>query len=110
MICRQIQPAAFERSPIAPGPTNPAPTEETPMREFVRPIAAALSIACLAAAMAIVSTGAAWAQAKQAPPAQAAPPQQPAVKQLALTDKQIECVPAEQKHMPANTGTVPQRP
>ena len=27
------------------------------MREFVRPVAAALSIACLAASMAVVSTG-----------------------------------------------------
>jgi hypothetical protein len=78
------------------------------MREFVRPIAAALSIACLAAAMAIVSTGAAWAQAKQAPPAQAAPPQQSAVKQMALTDKQIEGVLAAQKDMDAITGKLPE--
>jgi hypothetical protein len=79
------------------------------MREFVRPAAAALSVACLAAAIAIVSTGDAWAQAKPAPPAQAAPPpaQQPAVKQMALTDKQIEGVLAAQKDMDAITAKLP---
>jgi hypothetical protein len=79
------------------------------MREFVRPAAAALSVACLAAAMAIVSTGDVLAQAKQAPLAQAAPPpaQQPAVKQMALTDKQIEGVLAAQKDMDAITAKLP---
>jgi hypothetical protein len=79
------------------------------MREFVRPAAAALSVACLAATIAIVSTGDAWAQAKQAPPAQAAPPpaQQSAVKQMALTDKQIEGVLAAQKDMDAITAKLP---
>jgi hypothetical protein len=76
------------------------------MREFVRPAASALSIACLAAAIAIVSTGDVLAQDKQAPPAQAAPPpaQPPAVKQMALTDKQIEGVLAAQKDMDAITA------
>ena len=84
------------------------------MREFVRPVAAALNIACLAAAMAIVSTGVAGAQAPQAPakemaPAQAAPPpaQQPALKQMALTDKQIEGVLAATKDMDAITAKLP---
>jgi hypothetical protein len=85
------------------------------MREFVRPVAGALSIACLAVAMAMVSTGAALAQDKQAPaqqtaPApQAAPPpaQQPAVKQMALADKQIEGVLAAQKDMDAITAKLP---
>ena len=83
------------------------------MREFVRPVATALNIACLAAAMAIVSTGGAGAQAPQAPPkqmapAQAAPPaQQPAVKQMALTDKQIEGVLAAAKDMDAITAKLP---
>ena len=47
------------------------------MREFVRPVAAALSIACLAASMAVMSTDSALAQAKQqmAPGAGAPPPQ-----------------------------------
>jgi hypothetical protein len=79
------------------------------MRQFVRPVAAALSIACLAAAIAIVSTGDVLAQDKQAPPAQAAPPpaQQPAVKQMALTDKQVEGVLAAQKDMDAITAKLP---
>src|SRR6202140_3157747 len=39
------------------------------MREFARPAATALSVACLAAAMAVVSSSGALAQAKAAPPA-----------------------------------------
>ncbi len=84
------------------------------MREFVRPVGAALGISGLAALMAIASTGGALAQAKQAPskqmaPAQAAPPpaQPPAVKQMALTDKQIEGVLAAQKDMDAITAKLP---
>ena len=76
------------------------------MREFVRPIAVAVSIACLAASLAIMSTGGALAQAKQspAPAAQAAPPEQPALKQMALTEKQIEGVLAAAKDMDAITA------
>jgi hypothetical protein len=82
------------------------------MREFVRPIAAALSVACLAAAIAIASAGEALAQARQvpqptAPAPQAAPAQQPAVKQIALTDKQIEGVLAAQKEIDAITAKLP---
>jgi hypothetical protein len=84
------------------------------MREFVRPITVALSVAGLAVVVAIASTGGALAQAKQAPPkqmapAQAAPPpaQPPAVKQMALTDKQIEGVLAAQKDMDAITAKLP---
>jgi hypothetical protein len=84
------------------------------MRDFVRPVAAALSIACLAAAIAILSTGSALAQAKQAPAKQMAPapqaaaPQPPALKQIALTDKQIEGVLAAQKDMDAITEKLPE--
>jgi hypothetical protein len=82
------------------------------MREFVRPIAAALGVACLAAAIAVASTGEALAQARQAPPQQTAPAPQaapapgqpPAVKQIALTEKQIEGVLAAQKDMDAITA------
>ena len=83
------------------------------MREFVRPAVAALSVACLAGAMAVVSHGGALAQGKQAPPnqmapAQAAPPaQQPALKQMPLTDKQIEGVLAAAKDMDAITAKLP---
>ena len=77
------------------------------MRLFVRPVAA-LSIACLAAALAILSIGDALAQAKQQmAPAQAAPPQQPALKQMALTEKQIQGVLAAQKDMDAITEKLP---
>jgi hypothetical protein len=77
------------------------------MREFVRPVAAALSIACLAAAIAAVSAGDALAQAREAPaPPQAAPPQ-PALKQIALTDKQIEGVLAAQKDLDEITVKLP---
>ena len=74
------------------------------MRNLVRPIAAVLGIAV------------AFAQAKQqqmAPPqkqapAQAAPPaQQPQLKQIALTDKQVESVLAAQKDMDAITDKIP---
>jgi hypothetical protein len=84
------------------------------MREFVRPVAAALSMACLAAMMAIASAGDAQAQAKQAPPkqtapAQAAPPaQQPAIKQMPLTDKQIEGVLAAQHDMDMISAKLPE--
>jgi len=78
------------------------------MRPFVRPVAAALGIACLATAMAILSTGDALAQAKQQmAPAQAAPPQQPQLKQMALTEKQIQGVLEAQKDMDAITEKLP---
>jgi hypothetical protein len=83
------------------------------MREFVRPIAVAVSIACLSASLAIMSSGGALAQAKQAPPkqmapAQAAPPPEATVKQMALTEKQIEGVLAAQKDMDAITAKLPE--
>ena len=80
------------------------------MRKFVRPVAAALGVACLAAAIATASAGEALAQAKEAPPQQtapapqAAPAQLPVVKQIALTDKHIEGVLAAQKDMDAITA------
>jgi hypothetical protein len=85
------------------------------MREFIRPAAAVLSIACLAASMAIVSSNGAWAQAKPAPPKQMAPAQAAtppardmAVKQMALTEKQIEGVLAAAKEMDAITEKLPE--
>jgi hypothetical protein len=78
------------------------------MREFIRPAAVALSIACLALSIAVTSAGSALAQAKQQP-AQAAPPpgQPPALKQMALTDKQIQAVLVAQKDMDAITEKLP---
>ena len=85
------------------------------MRDFVRPVAAALGAATLLAAISIVSHSAAFAQGKQqqmAPPAkqapaQAAPADQPELKQIALTEKQIENVLAAQKDMDAVTEKIP---
>lgn len=79
------------------------------MREFVRPLAAALGIACLAAMMAIASAGDAQAQAKQALPKQMAPAQAaPAIKQMPLTDKQIEGVLAAQHEMDMISANLPE--
>jgi hypothetical protein len=79
------------------------------MRRFLRPVATALSIACLAASVAAISGGHVLAQNKMAP-AQAAPQpaEPPALKQIALTDKQIEGVIAAQKDMDAITSKLPQ--
>ena len=78
------------------------------MREFVRHLAAASSVVCLAVSMAVISTGSAWAQAKPAPAQQAAPQQQPVLKQVALTEKQIEGVIAAAKDMDAITAKIPE--
>jgi len=88
------------------------------MRDFVRPVASAFGIAGLAVAISVASNTDVFAQAKQqqmAPPqkqapAQAAPPpaaQQPELKQIALTDKQIEGVLSAQKDMDAITDKIP---
>ena len=83
------------------------------MREIFRPAACALSVACLAFAMSAVSSSDVLAQAKQAPPKQAAPaappPQQeaPAIKQMALTEKQVQGVLAAQKDIDAITDKIP---
>ena len=80
------------------------------MREIVRPVVAALSIACLAASMAIVSSDGALAQAskQQMAPAQAAPPQDVAVKQMALTEKQVQGVLAAGPEFDAITEKLPE--
>lgn len=79
------------------------------MREFIRPIAVTFSIVCLAASMAVLSTNNALAQGKMAPAPAAAPPgQPPAVKQIALTDKQVQSVIAASKDMDALMAKMPQ--
>jgi len=80
------------------------------MREFIRPVAVTLGIVCLSASMAVLSTDSALAQAMQkTAPAQAAAPagQPPAVKQIALTDKQIQGVLSSSKDMDAITEKLP---
>jgi hypothetical protein len=72
------------------------------MRAFIRLVVTSLSIACLAAVLAVLPGGLALAQSKMAPaPAQAAPP--PQLKQMALTEKQVDGVIAAQKDMDAIT-------
>jgi hypothetical protein len=80
------------------------------MREFIRPVATALSIACLAASMAAISTDHALAQAakSQMAPAQGAPQEAPPVKQMALTEKQIQGVLSSSKDMDAITDKLPE--
>jgi hypothetical protein len=85
------------------------------MRDTVRLATHALSVACLAAALAALSGSDVLAQAKQAPskqmaPAQAAPPpqQQPQLKQIALTEKQVEGVLSAAKEMDPITNKIPE--
>jgi hypothetical protein len=97
--------------------TGPQEAKEIPMPDFVRPVAAALSIACLAASMAMLSSTGALAQAKQAPSKQMAPPpakeaapppaQEIPMKQMALTEKQIEGVLTATKEMSPITDKLP---
>ena len=76
------------------------------MRAYLRAVVTALSVASLAA-LAAIGAGSALAQNKMAPAA-AAPAEPPAMKQIALTDKQIEGVIAAQKDMDAITSKLPQ--
>ena len=94
------------------------------MREIVRSLVHALSLACLAAtmaslalAMAALSSGDVLAQAKQAPPkqmapaAQAAPPppqQEVPLKQIALTEAQVQGVLSAAKEMDPITEKIPE--
>jgi hypothetical protein len=77
------------------------------MREIARPFVRALNLAALALVLAALSTGDVLAQAKQAPPKQPAPaqaappPPQPEapLKQIALTDAQVQSVLAAAKEL-----------
>ena len=79
------------------------------MRDVLRPFAGTLIIACLATGLTILSTDGALAQPKPAPSGQMAPaqPAPPPLKQIALTDKQINGVLAAQKDMDAITQKLP---
>ena len=81
------------------------------MREIVRPAVYALSFACLAFGISAISSGDVLAQAKQMPPKQTASPpaeQAPAIKQIALTEKQIQSILAAQKDIDAITDKIPE--
>jgi len=80
------------------------------MRELIRPFATALTIVCCAASFAALSTHSALAQSKEqskAPPAQAGQQQPPQLKQVALTEKQVDGVLTAQKEMNPITDTLP---
>ncbi len=79
------------------------------MRDVLRLLAGVLGIACLATGLTVLSTGGALAQARQAPPSQMAPaqPAPPPLKQMALTDKQVDGVLAAQKDIDAITQKLP---
>jgi hypothetical protein len=76
------------------------------MREFVRPIAVAFSVACLAGSVALASSGTALAQSQMAPAQgqQEAPP----LKQIPLTEKQVQAVLASSKEMDAVMSKLPE--
>lgn len=80
------------------------------MPALLRPALTAFGVACLVSAASLASSSAAFAQAKQqpAPAQQAAPAQAPALKQIALTDKQLDGVLAAQKDMDAITEKLPE--
>jgi hypothetical protein len=85
------------------------------MREIARPLVRALSLACLAATIAVLSSGEVLAQAKQAPPkqmapAQAAPPpqQEASLKQIALTEAQVQGVLSAAKEMDPIVEKIPE--
>lgn len=79
------------------------------MPALLRPALTAFGVACLVSAASFASSGTALAQAKQAASAQqAAPAQAPTLKQVALTDKQLDGVLAAQKDMDAITEKLPE--
>jgi hypothetical protein len=91
--------------------------EENFMHRFCRPAATAFSIVCLVASVAMVSSSGAFAQAKKeqakqaAPAMQAAPPAAaPEIKQIALTEKQVQGVLAAQKDIDAISEKLPDDP
>jgi hypothetical protein len=79
------------------------------MPALLRPALTAFGVACLLSAASLASSGTAFAQAKQqAAPAQQTPAQVPTLKQIALTDKQLDGVLAAQKDMDAITEKLPE--
>lgn len=81
------------------------------MRGVVRSTVFAVAVAGLTLSVAALSSGNAFAQAKRAPAAaEAAPPADAPMKQIALTEKQIEGVLAAQKDMDALEDKLPDNP
>jgi hypothetical protein len=81
------------------------------MRDIVRSAVIAIAVAGLTLSAAALSGGDAFAQVKPAAaPAEAAPPADAPMKQIALTEKQIEGVLTAQKDMEALDDTLPDSP
>lgn len=76
------------------------------MRAFVRYVVTALSVACVAGLSGLPLAGSALAQS-QTSPGQAAPSTLPVLRQLPLSDKQIEAVIAALKDMNPITDKLP---
>jgi hypothetical protein len=76
--------------------------EEDPMPVTVRPIAAALGLACMTLLTVPLATGGAFAQTNQAEPSQEAP------KQIALTEKMIDSMLAAKTDIDAIVNKLPQ--
>jgi hypothetical protein len=79
--------------------------EEILMRHFARSLIVAAAIATMSAITAIVGAGIALAQQ---PVVQTAPPPSEPLKQIALTDKQIESLLTSQKEMDTITDKLPE--
>lgn len=78
------------------------------MRPPVRYAVTALGIVCIAALIGALPDHTTRAQAQQAAPAPGPATQAPSMKQVALTDKQIESVLASQKDLDAVTEKLPE--
>ena len=83
------------------------------MRPIIRPIVTALSLGALALSFNVIASESGFAQAAKKSPAKqeqpaTAPAPEPELKQIALTDKQIESVLAAQKDLAAITEKLPQ--
>ncbi|KIZ34878.1 MULTISPECIES: hypothetical protein [Rhodopseudomonas] len=80
------------------------------MRHFIRPVAVALGVGCLAMSFAAGSSTNVYAQAKQAAPAAADDASEPAIKQIPLTEKQIQGVLAAHTEIDAVTAKLADKP
>jgi hypothetical protein len=79
------------------------------MRSTLRPVAAAIGAGILAVALASVSSSAVFAQANKAAPAAPAAAE-PAMKEITLTDKQIQGVLAAHKEIDTLAAKLPDDP
>lgn len=78
------------------------------MRQIIRHFITALGIGCMAALIGALPDRSARAQSQQAAPAPGPATQAPTMKQVALTDKQIESVLASQKDLDAVAEKLPE--